>query len=253
MSNSSIELSDFKRFAHSLTYVAIPHSTEIEINGLAKYGPNRSDTYSIQQEIDRIASDALLTGEGKYAMLLLNGNGKLPEFVIAPDGWTIEKPETLLSSKEDTVKSCDIGIKGISLKKLRKRLSHSPLPLDDIDYIRHSRISAAILNKSAAAAAIPWTCSNLTEFSNPCILLNSYEQLVFAIKVCKLIENKCNAFLKESGFEASISIPCRSLSELEKARAQFLVGEIKSEEFSDIVFNKKQKCNKPTDSGPPGR
>lgn len=235
--NSKLKIGSFVRFASAQSYKAMPSTASIVINGLAQQSHYRSTAYTIREEIDRIAFDLLSAGKAVRTLLLLNGEDGLPLLEIKyPVRTYAEAQRASAFKKVITIRCTDFGIKKKHLKKLIKNLDRFRMPPLNSDYSRLSNMGDAIMDR--AGTAVSWLYSPTSKFTDPCILLSSCAEKEFAIKLCKRIENEVNAFLREVNVEASITVPCYSLSALNSARDSFISGDMKIEDFSNIVFGK---------------
>lgn len=74
-SRLSIGYGSFAQFAHGQTYIAMPFSAEISIDGLGARSYGHSLSYQIRQSIDSAAYDVLTQGKATRLFCLSDTHG----------------------------------------------------------------------------------------------------------------------------------------------------------------------------------
>ena len=233
---ASIGIEPYRRFARTQSYVAIPFSSDIVTRGIDDEDYGHSLSFALRESIDSIAYDILIRGEAvRLFTLRRTKSGHLLFSIIDENKADMSSEFDLVYSKKKTFKCENFGIKKKQINNLVQKLSNSKLPPIDSEFVRRSNISYEIADR--AGRAIPWGISQSSSFTDPCILLDRCNQKILAIQICKGIEDRVNAFLREAGADAEITIPCFSVDELVESKEQFIKGSIGVEEFSDVVFS----------------
>ena len=234
-SRASIGYGPYTQFAHSQTYIAMPFSADITIDGLGAQSYGHSLSYQIRQSIDSIAYDVLTQGKATRLFCLSDTHDPdCPHFFIVDSSRKKKFEKPSIASKKVIVKSSEFGIKQGDIKHMVRKLSHSQIPHADDDFIRRSNLRDMMADR--AGRIVFWTLTNSSRFTDPCILIRHCNQTILAIKICKYIEMAINTFFSETKIEATASVPTYSLEDLSESLEKFIAGEMPIGDFSKIVF-----------------
>lgn len=234
-SRTSLAYGSYAQYAHGLTYIAMPFSEDITVEGLGNQPYGHSLSYQIRQSIDSIAYDVLTQGKATRLFCLFDTCDQDHPYLHIVDNSRKEKfKNPLIASKKIIVKSNEFGIKPRKIKGMVRRLSHSQTPRTDNDFVRRSNLCDMMADR--AGRVVFWTLSDSSKFTDPFILTQHCNQIILAIRICKFVEMTINAFLSEAEVESKVVVPTHSLTDLFNSLKAFEEGDISVDDFSDIVF-----------------
>lgn len=234
---ASLGYGSYAQFAHGQTYVAMPFSADISVEGLPTWSYGQSLSYQIREAIDSIAYDVLTQGHATRLFCLTDTqNRDFPHFLIVECSRKENLEKSLIASKKVVVKSSNFGIKQREVKSMVRKISHAQMPHAGNDFIRRNDLRDMMADR--AGRIVFWTLSDSSKFTDPYILIRHCNQMILAIKICKYVESAINTFLTEEEVNASVTVPTYSLANLSKSLKEFVEGRISVNDFSDIVFSR---------------
>lgn len=232
---TSLAHSSYAQYAHGQTYIAMPFSADITVDGLGNRPYGHSLPHQIRQSIDSIAYDVLTQGTATRLFCLSDTRDcDYPYFHIIDSSRQEKFEKPSIVSKKIIVKSGEFGIKKRRIKGMVRKLSHSQMPRIDNDFVRRSNLCDMMADR--AGRVVFWTLTDSSKFTDPCILIKHCNQIILAIKICKFVETAINSFLAEAEIEAKVTVPTYSLADLLNSLEAFEKGNISVEDFSDVVF-----------------